>query len=122
MTELSEFGRKRYKNRYANTAQLNATKTWTPPITEAEILSYAPFNHLIVFNRDAACAVAIRLDSAVLGDDTTQATDREFFVQKGAALEIEVKDKIIFQRLIITNEDAAANIAIGKLVVMFANF
>lgn len=122
MTELSKFGKKRYRNRYANTGAVNAGKSWVVPITVAEIANYAPFNHLILFNRDANCALAIRLDSVVLGDDTVQASNREFFVLKKSALEIEVKDNILFEDVVITNEDGAANIAIGDLVLMFANF
>ena len=122
MTELSEFGKNRYKNRYANTAAVNATKVWNVPIKEAERDNFSPFNHLVVFNRDANCAIQLSLDAIGLGDDTLSSTDRTYYMLKNTALEIEVKDKIKFHGLAIKNLDAVNNIAIGDVVVMFSNY
>lgn len=122
MTELSEFGKKRYKNRYANTAAINATKVWNVPITAAEKMSYSPFNHLVIFNRDANCKIQVSLDAIGLGDDTVSSTDKTYYMLKNTAMEIEIKDKVIFRELAIKNLDAANNIAIGDVVVMFSNF
>lgn len=122
MTELSEFGKNRYKNRYANIAAVNATKVWNVPIKEAERDNFSPFNHLVIFNRDVNCTIQAALDAIGLGDDTLSSTDRTYYLLPSAALEIEVKDKVIFRGLAIKNLNAVSNIAIGDLVVMFQNY
>jgi hypothetical protein len=122
MTELNKFGKKRYKNRYANTGAVNATKSWVVPITRSEIDSYAPFNRFTIFNRDTACKIRIALDAIYLGDDTITTADRTFYIEPESGLAIEPEDNIVFQGAVVTNLDAANNIAIGDIVLMFQNY
>lgn len=122
MTELSEFGKKRYRNRYANTAELTHAQAWNVPITSDEKRDYAPFNHLELFNRDAAAIIQINLNAFAFGDHTISTTDKTYYLLPSSGMVIEVTDKIEFNSIAILNLDGAADIAIGKVVVMFQNF
>lgn len=122
MTELSQFGKKRYRQRYANTAAIDADEAWNVPITQIEKQNFSPFNHLVIFNRDTNCAIQINLNAFAFGDHTISATDKTYYILKNQAMEIEVKDEIDFDSIAILNLDGVNNIAIGDVVVMFSNY
>jgi len=115
------FGKKVFKKEYKNTNDINAGNCTIIKPNETDITEYAPFNHLIIQNKNENCTIQVVLDASYDGSNNIQGGTETFFLLPSSALEIEPKDNILYRWLIVKNLDSSNNISANEIVCLIAN-
>lgn len=119
--EFNRFGKMKFR-KFLESPTINAGKSWYPSITDFEIDSYSPFSHLVIFNYNTSVTLEVRLNSSNLGDDSLQTGTFVAYVLPSSAFELEDKDNVLFNRLVIKNTDGSTNISAKEVSVRIQNF
>lgn len=115
------FNKRVFKKEYKNANDINAGTCTIIKPSDEEIREYAPFNHLIVQNKNESCTIQVVLDASYDGSNNIQGGTETFFLLPSSALEIETKDNILFRWLIVKNLDSTNNISANEIVCLIAN-
>lgn len=124
MAKLNKFGKKLYRNRYANSAAINTTKGWNVPFTQAELDNYAPFTRLKITNKaDEDFQVDINAVRNVGGDEAITVSSKfrnTFILPSDSIAIIEPEDQILINSICLYNL-SATNSSATEVFVEFSN-
>lgn len=122
--KVNSFGRPLFRKNDSESA-LNAGKSTVLSISRADLEQFAPFCYLHLENWSGE-KLRITLDGAVYGDDSVQEGKYTYNLSPLTAIDLTPFDNgrpdVVFQQVLLSNLDAAANIAADEIKWTVRNF